>query len=246
MRHEAVRCVLERHIALRVLVGPLREVLRRAHQQDVVEAEQERGEFAVLGTVLARDLELVVVPPRLHVEAGVAGEEREEDVDVRAATGDGVAEVLVLPETAGDDGARVEDVGRQLDLRALGEERLLANVDDPPGASTVADAVAAGQIVDGVDEVGAHDALEPTEVVNDRHPDAVDVERGVLRVRAADDEHAGSERRAGRAGKRLDHAHRITECTGDLPHLVDREGAARDVSDSSCTPTMSSSLYERF
>jgi hypothetical protein len=112
---------------------------------------------------------------------------------------------------------------------ALGEQRLRAHVDDAAGAPPVADAVAAGQVVDGVDEVGAHDALESPQVVDDRHADAVDVDRRVLGVRAADDEHAGSERRARRAGQRLDHAHRIAERARHLPHLVDRERAARDV-----------------
>jgi hypothetical protein len=228
-RHQPVRRVLDADVALRVLVGALSEVLGRAHQEDVVEAEQERGELAALGAVLAGNLELVVVPTRLHVEARVAGEERDEDVDVRAATGDGVAEALVLPDAAGDDGARVEQIGRHLDLVALGEQRLGAHVDDAAGAPPVADAVAAGQVVDGVDEVRAHDAFESAEVVDDRHADTVDVDGRVLGVRAADDQHARPEGRARSAGKRLDHAHRIAERAGHLPHLVDRERAARDV-----------------
>src|SRR5207248_9698925 len=153
-------------------------------------------------------------------DVAVPGDRGPQDVvDVAAPSGDGESE----PGRAGDGrlqhGARLEQVEVGVAVQLIAELARL-HLDEPAGEVAVGRAEVAGDELDAFEEVGVHRAGERAEMVEQRNRLAVEVDEGIARLAAADDEQAAADGTGPRDSRKI---------LDDLPRVALRSGNALDL-----------------
>jgi hypothetical protein len=175
---EAVKAELQLRLERRVLVH--RVGAGRHGLEDVAGAEREDG--PAVGWRAAVEPELVVPVGQGYFIGG----EAEDRARVAVAGGDRRGRVDERNRLA-DQAAGLQEVGVHVDQLLTGARVRGAPIDDAAGVAAVEDRGAARVELHLLDEVGVDDAWAVEQVVEHRHPGAVEQEPGRARGRAAHD-----------------------------------------------------------
>src|SRR5256885_4029337 len=193
-----------------------------ARLSSVTEGE-ERQLIAVPEAVI--DAGLIVPVDGSHrgyaIARVVGQEERQEEIDVAAPSGDGA--LRVVPERPLDESDGLQEVHREAAVQG-GIGFPGSDVERGGEVSAVVGAVPAWIEVDAVDELLVDDRGPAEEVVEDRDPVAVEIGPRVLRRGPPNQEQPGPERRAREAGQGLHGPDRVVERAGNVHELLVLEG----------------------
>ena len=188
--------------------------------------EERRG---VVGAGIPAHLALPVVVTRRggEAEAQRLRQGIEEEVDVGATCAD--LEVDVFADGALEVEARVDKAHVGVTAEPLEPFRLGPHVDNAARHAAILGREGAGVEVDRGEELAREDGAEAAEVVDGEQLHAVDEEGGVFGCRAADDDLAAVEGRAGDAGEVLYHLDGVVVVAGDALDFPHGEDTTRDL-----------------